>query len=115
MSVLRRFPRWLRVLLLGVNLAAATAILINWWLAIWPNLAAAYFQFAAVAALAVPVAAWLTRHLDAHAEHIARRAAEHTTAPLVAHHEATREHIAALSDQVAALHAKLDQQTGGDA
>ena len=113
MSVLGRFPRWLRVLLLGIDLAAAAGVLAAFWSASYPNLIAAWFQFAAVAALAVPFGAWAQRRLDERQEHMARRAAEHTTAHLVQHHETTREHIAALSDQVAALHAKIDQQQGG--
>jgi len=127
-SVLGRFPRWLRWLLLGANLVAALTILVNWWLAIWPNLAASWEIASAVAALAAPAATWVTRKLDAHAEHAARRAAQHTAAHLTEHHETTRAHVTeqlaahaavqgermqVISDQLAALNQRLDQQQGG--
>lgn len=127
MSVIGRFPRWLRILLLGADLLASVAVLIHWWAASYPNLIAAWFQFAAVAALAVPFGAWAGRRLDERQEHVARRAAEHTAQHLAEHHEVTRAHLderitavaqthadtlAAISDQVAALHARLDQQGG---
>lgn len=124
MSALGRFPRWLRVTLLGINLAAALAVLVNWWLAIWPNLAASWEVASAGVAVAVPVRTWLGRKIPVWQERIARRTAVH----VAEHHEATREHVTAqlnlhaaaqdermqvISNQVAALHAKLDQQQGG--
>lgn len=128
MSVLGRFPRWLRVTLLGANLAASLAVLIANWLATYPNLIASWVVGAAVAAIAIPATAWATRKLDARQDHIARQAAQHTAQHLAEHHEATRTHVteelaahaaaqgeqfAVLSDQLAALHARLDQQQGG--
>lgn len=113
MSVLGRFPRWLRIALLAVNLAASLAVLVHFWFGTYPNLLASWVVAAALAAVAAPGAAWIGRRLDERQEHVARRAAEHTTARLAQHHETTRQHIAALSDQVAALHTKLDQQSGG--
>ena len=128
MSVLPRLPRWLRWPLLGLNLAASLAVLSHWWPSIWPNLAASWVLGAALAAIAMPAATWLTRTMDARQEHIAQRAAQHTAAHLTAHHEATRAHVTdalaehaaaqsdrldVLGDQIAALHAKLDQQQGG--
>lgn len=128
MSVLRRFPRWLQVLLLGVDLVASLVVLVHWWAASYPNLIAAWFQFSAVAALAVPLGAWLGRKLDQRQEHIARRTAEHTAAHLTEHHDMTRTHVtkqlaahaatqgerlAVISDQIAAINQRLDQQ-GGD-
>ena len=121
MSVLGRLPRWLRLALLVGNLGASLGVLIAFWTAVWPNLEASWFQFAAVTALAVPFGAWAGRRLDERQEHVARRAAEHTAQHLAEHHEATRrwdeahaEQLRVLSDQVAALHVKFDQQAGGE-
>ncbi|HZP55023.1 hypothetical protein [Actinocrinis sp.] len=128
LTVLSRFPRWLRRLLLGANLAAALAILVNWWLAIWPNLAASWEVASAGVAVAVPVRTWLGRKIPQWQEHIARRAAEHTAAHMTEHHETTRAHVTeqlaahaaaqgermqVISDQIAALNQRLDQQQGG--
>lgn len=125
MSVLGRFPRWLRWLLLGLNLGASLAVLVHWWLQVWPNLEASWVLGAAVAAVAVPFGAWLGRKLDQRQEHIAQRTATHTAAHLTEHHEQTRTHVTeqlaqhaaaqqerfdVLTNQVAALHARLDQQ-----
>lgn len=127
MSVLRRFPRWARILLLGLNLTASLAVLIHWWLQVWPNLEASWVLGAAVAAIAVPATAWLTRRLDERQEHVAQRAAEHTAQHLAEHHAVTRTHIAeqfaqhataqndrfdVLTNQIAAVAARLDQQGG---
>lgn len=127
MSVLRRFPRWARILLLGLNLAASLAVLIHWWLQVWPNLEASWVLGAVVAAVAVPATGWLTRRLDAHQERVAQRAAEHTATQLAEHHEVTRTHVAeqlalhaaaqndrfdVLTNQIAAVAARLDQQGG---
>jgi hypothetical protein len=111
-TVLRGFPRWLRVALLVVNLAAALAVLVNWWLAIWPNLAAAWVQFAVIAALAIPLGAWLGRLMDARhaAHHDGTRA--HVETALAAHAEAQNQRLDALGEQVASLHERLNQ-TGG--
>ena len=106
MTVLRSLSRRTRVLLLALNLAAVTVVLANWWLAIWPNLAASWAQGSVLVALAAPLGAWVTRLLDRHHE----RATVH----LDREHAVTRELLAALSGQVAALHARLDQQAGGE-
>lgn len=101
MSALARFPRWLRVALLGLNLAAASAVLIANWLQTYPNLIASWVVAAAVAALAIPFGAWLGRRLDTrHGRH----------------HDETRQHItqqlAPIQRSLADLHAKLDRQAG---
>lgn len=106
MSVLGRFPRWLRWLLLGANLTAAVAVLAVYWLETFPNLIASWVVTAAVAAIALPAGAWLGRWLDKH----------HTT-----HHADTRAHITAevatglapIQRSLDDLHAKIDQQQGG--
>lgn len=130
MSVLHRFPRWLRVVLLGLNLAASLAVLVHWWLQVWPNLEASWVLGAAAAAIALPAGAWLGRKLDQRQEHIAARAAEHAAQHMTEHHETTRaqvreqfaahaaaqnDRLAVITDQIAALHARLDQQGGGAA
>lgn len=106
MSVLGRFPRWLRWVLLSASLGGSAAVLINWWLAVWPNLAAAWFQGSVIAAIAAPLGAWYTRWSDRH----------HS-----GHHADTRAHITAevttslapIQRSLDELHAKIDQQQGG--
>lgn len=106
MSVLGRFPRWLRWLLLSASLGGSLGVLVNWWTAVWPNLEAAWFQGSVIAAVAAPAGAWYGRWLDKH----------HTT-----HHADTRAHITAevatglapLQRSLDELHAKIDQQQGG--
>ena len=108
MSVLGRFPRWLRRLLLGVNLAAALEVLAWFWTETFPNLIASWVVGAAVAAVALPAGAWLGRWLDTH----------HS-----GHHADTRAHITAevtaglapIQQSLNDLHAKIDQQQGGGA
>lgn len=124
MSVLGRFPRRLRRLLLAVNLGASAAVLAAFWSGTFPNLIASWVQVSAALAIAAPTAGWLGRRLDARQEHIVRRTAAH----LAEHHETTRAHVTTqlnlhaatqadrldvITDQLAALHAKLDQQQGG--
>lgn len=128
MSVLGRFPRWLRWLLLGLNLAASVATLVANWLSTYPNLIASWVVAAAVAAVAIPFGAWLGRKLDQRQAHIAQQAAGSVAAHLTEHHERTRTHVTeqlaqhaaaqgeqmqVISDQLAALHARLDTQQGG--
>lgn len=128
MTVLGWFPRWLRRLLLGANLAGSVAALAANWSGTYSNLIASWVLAAAAGAIAIPVTGWLGRKLPQWQEHIARRAAEHTAAHLTEHHDATRTHVtealaqhaaaqterlAVITDQIAALHARLDQQGGG--
>jgi predicted membrane-bound mannosyltransferase len=109
----------LRVALLGANFAASLGVLVNWWLAVWPNLAAAWFQTSAIVALAMPLSVWVGRVLDTHhdrvaahqeREHAATR--QHVEERLATHAAAHDERMAVISDQIAALHAKLDQPGG---
>lgn len=113
MTVLGRFPRWLRWLLLAASLGGSLGVLVNWWTAVWPNLEASWFQGSVIAAVAVPAGAWLGRWLDRHhsGHHDATRA--HITDELAAHAAIQGEQFAVLSDQLAALHARLDTQQGG--
>lgn len=119
MSLLARLPRWLRVLLLGANLAASSVVLALNWAATDPNLIASWILTAAAVTVAPPLTAWATRRLDARqahlAEHVAKSAAEHTARHLAEQHAATRahvaEHVAALADQIAAVHVRLDALT----
>lgn len=128
MSLLPRLPRWLRVLLLGLNLAASVGVLAAYWFGTYGNLIASWFGASAFAAVAVPLGRWATRHLDARqahlAEHVAKTAAEHTARHLADQHAATRAHVtdsvAVLADQIAAVHVRLDAlssptSTEGDA
>ena len=102
MSVLGRFPRWLRWLLLGANLTAAVAVLAVYWIETFPNLIASWVVAAAVAAIALPAGAWLGRWLDTHHG---------------GHHAGTRAHITTelepIRHSLNELHRKIDQQQGG--
>jgi len=108
-TVLRRLPRWARWALLAANLAGSIGVLAAWWQAIWPNLAAAWTQASALLTLAPPAMAWLARVLDAHHEHTRVQVERQISARADAH----SERLSAVSDQIAALHAKFDQQRGG--
>ena len=113
MSVLGRFPRWLRRALLGVNLAASLALLVANWISTYPNLIASWVVGAAVAAVALPAGAWLGRWLDKrHSGHHADTRA-HIEQQFAAHDAVQGERMQVISDQLAALHARLDQQQGG--
>lgn len=116
MNLLRRLPWRLRAALVGCSFAASLAVLINWWMQVWPNLAAAWFQASALLALAAPLSAWATRLLDTHhdrvaahqeREHAATR--QHVEERLARHAAGQDERMQVISDQIAALHAKLDQ------
>lgn len=113
MTVLRGFPRWLRVSLLGVNLAASAAVLCLHWFGTYPNLIASWFGASALASVAAPLGARLGRLLDARhaAHHDATRA--HVETLMAAHAEAQNQRLDALGEQMAALHDRLDQDGGG--
>ena len=113
MTVLGRFPRWLRWLLLGVNLAAAVAVLAVYWLETFPNLIASWVVAAAVAAIALPAGAWLGRWLDTHHSRHHGDTRAHIEQQFAAHDAVQGERMQVISDQIAALHARLDQQQGG--
>lgn len=113
MSVLGRFPRWLRWLLLGVNLAASLAVLAWFWTETFPNLIASWVVGAAVAAVALPAGAWLGHWLDTHHSRHHGDTRAHIEAQFAVHDAVQGERMQVISDQIAALHARLDQQQGG--
>lgn len=116
MNLLPQLPRWLRALLLSVNLAASTAVTAWFFEATFPNLIASWVLGAAAAAVALPLTRLAARRLDERQENLARRAAEHAATHLAEQHEVTRVHVAdqisqhaaALADQIAAVHVRLD-------
>lgn len=113
MSVLGRFPRWLRWLLLGVNLAASLAVLAWFWTETFPNLIASWVVGAAVAAVALPAGAWLGHWLDTHHSRHHGDTRAHIEQQFAAHDAVQGERMQVISDQIAALHARLDRQQGG--
>jgi hypothetical protein len=94
----RRLPRWLRVALITVNVAASLAVLGLWWASIWPNLAAAWIG----AAPAGGAATWAAGRFD--------RAVDRIDSRLEAHSHRHDQHARALADvqrTVADLNARM--------
>lgn len=105
MAALRTFPRWLRVLLLAVNTAASLTVLALWYSAIWPNLAAGWIAAPTVVGPGIALLRTAARRLEA--RHQATR--DHFDAQIAQHATVHAETLAVVSDQVAAVHARLDQ------
>lgn len=109
MTVLRSLPRWLQRLLLAVNAAGSAAVLAVWWPAVWPNIAAAWAGASWTAVPLARAARAVLGRIEAHHRETRAQIARQASVQADAHSQS----LAALSDQVAALHAKLDQQQGG--